>query len=109
MSCDPCMSWRRVPVLQQIPSLKRLDLAHSSYRRSGHLWLFRGHLQSVTGALVCEIALSFFKPPSESDVMPEGPSFPVCSTFVQELFQAQYRYEPGKRPPCCLLTQLGAV
>lgn len=25
--------------------------------------------------------------------MPEGPSFPVCSTFVQELFQAQYRYE----------------
>ncbi|XP_045051311.2 ubiquitin carboxyl-terminal hydrolase 31 isoform X2 [Desmodus rotundus] len=23
--------------------------------------------------------------------MPEGPSFPVCSTFVQELFQAQYR------------------
>ncbi|XP_059548047.1 ubiquitin carboxyl-terminal hydrolase 31 isoform X2 [Myotis daubentonii] len=31
------------------------------------------------------------KPPSESDMMPEGPSFPVCSTFVQELFQAQYR------------------
>ncbi|KAM5227895.1 ubiquitin carboxyl-terminal hydrolase 31 isoform 2-T2 [Ctenodactylus gundi] len=30
------------------------------------------------------------KPPSETD-MPEGPSFPVCSTFVQELFQAQYR------------------
>uniref|UniRef100_A0A8C0E4Y6 ubiquitinyl hydrolase 1 n=1 Tax=Balaenoptera musculus TaxID=9771 RepID=A0A8C0E4Y6_BALMU len=32
-----------------------------------------------------------FKPPSETDMMPEGPSFPVCSTFVQELFQAQYR------------------
>ncbi|KAM6155217.1 ubiquitin carboxyl-terminal hydrolase 31 [Rhynchocyon petersi] len=31
------------------------------------------------------------KPPSETDSMPEGPSFPVCSTFVQELFQAQYR------------------
>ncbi|XP_032957936.1 ubiquitin carboxyl-terminal hydrolase 31 isoform X1 [Rhinolophus ferrumequinum] len=31
------------------------------------------------------------KPPSEMDMMPEGPSFPVCSTFVQELFQAQYR------------------
>ncbi|XP_066239497.1 ubiquitin carboxyl-terminal hydrolase 31 isoform X1 [Saccopteryx leptura] len=31
------------------------------------------------------------KPPLEMDVMPEGPSFPVCSTFVQELFQAQYR------------------
>ncbi|XP_013360326.1 PREDICTED: ubiquitin carboxyl-terminal hydrolase 31 [Chinchilla lanigera] len=31
------------------------------------------------------------KPPSETDTMPEGPSFPVCSTFVQELFQAQYR------------------
>ncbi|XP_076407759.1 ubiquitin carboxyl-terminal hydrolase 31 isoform X2 [Peromyscus maniculatus bairdii] len=31
------------------------------------------------------------KPPSEADMMPEGPSFPVCSTFVQELFQAQYR------------------
>uniref|UniRef100_A0A8C0RX33 ubiquitinyl hydrolase 1 n=1 Tax=Canis lupus familiaris TaxID=9615 RepID=A0A8C0RX33_CANLF len=31
------------------------------------------------------------KPPSETDMMPEGPSFPVCSTFVQELFQAQYR------------------
>lgn len=31
--------------------------------------------------------------------MPEGPSFPVCSTFVQELFQAQYRYEPAS-PPC---------
>ncbi|XP_049758994.1 ubiquitin carboxyl-terminal hydrolase 31 isoform X2 [Elephas maximus indicus] len=31
------------------------------------------------------------KPPSETDIMPEGPSFPVCSTFVQELFQAQYR------------------
>ncbi|XP_077842648.1 ubiquitin carboxyl-terminal hydrolase 31 isoform X2 [Macaca mulatta] len=30
------------------------------------------------------------KPPSETDMMPEGP-FPVCSTFVQELFQAQYR------------------
>ncbi|XP_036848247.1 ubiquitin carboxyl-terminal hydrolase 31 isoform X3 [Manis javanica] len=30
------------------------------------------------------------KPPSDTD-MPEGPSFPVCSTFVQELFQAQYR------------------
>ncbi|XP_037363323.1 ubiquitin carboxyl-terminal hydrolase 31 [Talpa occidentalis] len=31
------------------------------------------------------------KPPSEADMLPEGPSFPVCSTFVQELFQAQYR------------------
>ncbi|XP_054390734.1 ubiquitin carboxyl-terminal hydrolase 31-like isoform X2 [Pongo abelii] len=31
------------------------------------------------------------KPLSETDMMPEGPSFPVCSTFVQELFQAQYR------------------
>ncbi|XP_054990388.1 ubiquitin carboxyl-terminal hydrolase 31 [Sorex araneus] len=31
------------------------------------------------------------KPPSDTDLMPEGPSFPVCSTFVQELFQAQYR------------------
>ncbi|ELW66295.1 Ubiquitin carboxyl-terminal hydrolase 31 [Tupaia chinensis] len=31
------------------------------------------------------------KPPSETDMIPEGPSFPVCSTFVQELFQAQYR------------------
>ncbi|XP_062037001.1 ubiquitin carboxyl-terminal hydrolase 31 isoform X1 [Lepus europaeus] len=31
------------------------------------------------------------KPPSETDMLPEGPSFPVCSTFVQELFQAQYR------------------
>ncbi|XP_004705783.2 ubiquitin carboxyl-terminal hydrolase 31, partial [Echinops telfairi] len=31
------------------------------------------------------------KPPSETDIMPEGPSFPICSTFVQELFQAQYR------------------
>ncbi|KAK2493120.1 hypothetical protein MC885_021180 [Smutsia gigantea] len=31
------------------------------------------------------------KPPSDTDMMPEGPSFPVCSTFVQELFQAQYR------------------
>ncbi|ELK12110.1 Ubiquitin carboxyl-terminal hydrolase 31, partial [Pteropus alecto] len=31
------------------------------------------------------------KPPSETGLMPEGPSFPVCSTFVQELFQAQYR------------------
>ncbi|XP_036772864.2 ubiquitin carboxyl-terminal hydrolase 31 isoform X2 [Manis pentadactyla] len=30
------------------------------------------------------------KPPSDTD-MPEGPSFPGCSTFVQELFQAQYR------------------
>lgn len=29
-------------------------------------------------------------------MMPEGPSFPVCSTFVQELFQAQYRYEQIK-------------
>lgn len=46
--------------LQQVPSLKRLDLAHSSYKRSGHLWLFRGHLQSVAGAPVCEIALFFF-------------------------------------------------
>ncbi|XP_039696163.1 ubiquitin carboxyl-terminal hydrolase 31 isoform X2 [Pteropus medius] len=32
-----------------------------------------------------------FLPPSETGLMPEGPSFPVCSTFVQELFQAQYR------------------
>ncbi|XP_036926567.1 ubiquitin carboxyl-terminal hydrolase 31 [Sturnira hondurensis] len=31
------------------------------------------------------------KPPSETDMIPEGPSFPVCSTFIQELFQAQYR------------------
>uniref|UniRef100_A0A7N4PYF8 ubiquitinyl hydrolase 1 n=1 Tax=Sarcophilus harrisii TaxID=9305 RepID=A0A7N4PYF8_SARHA len=31
------------------------------------------------------------KPPLEDDVVPEGPSFPVSSTFVQELFQAQYR------------------
>lgn len=48
--------------------------------------------------LVCKIVLSSFKPPSETDMMPEGPSFPVCSTFVQELFQAQYRYEPIKFP-----------
>uniref|UniRef100_A0A8C3VQG5 ubiquitinyl hydrolase 1 n=1 Tax=Catagonus wagneri TaxID=51154 RepID=A0A8C3VQG5_9CETA len=31
------------------------------------------------------------KPPSETELLPEGPSLPVCSTFVQELFQAQYR------------------
>ncbi|XP_038619462.1 ubiquitin carboxyl-terminal hydrolase 31 [Tachyglossus aculeatus] len=31
------------------------------------------------------------KPPLENDVVPEGPTFPVSSTFVQELFQAQYR------------------
>ncbi|NXK47582.1 UBP31 hydrolase, partial [Chauna torquata] len=31
------------------------------------------------------------KPPLEDDVLLEGPAFPVSSTFVQELFQAQYR------------------
>ncbi|XP_062359429.1 ubiquitin carboxyl-terminal hydrolase 31 isoform X2 [Cinclus cinclus] len=31
------------------------------------------------------------KPPLEDDVMLEGPAFPISSTFVQELFQAQYR------------------
>lgn len=34
--------------------------------------------------------------------MPEGPSFPVCSTFVQELFQAQYRYEAASPTACGL-------
>ncbi|MBN3271197.1 UBP31 hydrolase, partial [Polyodon spathula] len=31
------------------------------------------------------------KPPIEEDGASEGPSLPVASTFVQELFQAQYR------------------
>ncbi|KFO85952.1 Ubiquitin carboxyl-terminal hydrolase 31, partial [Buceros rhinoceros silvestris] len=31
------------------------------------------------------------KPPLEDDVLLEGPPFPISSTFVQELFQAQYR------------------
>ncbi|KAM6054565.1 ubiquitin carboxyl-terminal hydrolase 31 [Chlamydotis macqueenii] len=31
------------------------------------------------------------KPPLEDDVLLEGPGFPISSTFVQELFQAQYR------------------
>ncbi|XP_009871326.1 PREDICTED: ubiquitin carboxyl-terminal hydrolase 31 [Apaloderma vittatum] len=31
------------------------------------------------------------KPPLEDDVLLEGPAFPISSTFVQELFQAQYR------------------
>lgn len=34
----------------------------------------------------------FFQPPLEDDVLIEGPAFPINSTFVQELFQAQYRY-----------------
>lgn len=33
-----------------------------------------------------------FQPPLEDDVLLEGPAFPISSTFVQELFQAQYRY-----------------
>uniref|UniRef100_A0A670KKC1 ubiquitinyl hydrolase 1 n=1 Tax=Podarcis muralis TaxID=64176 RepID=A0A670KKC1_PODMU len=31
------------------------------------------------------------KPPLEDEVLIEGPAFPINSTFVQELFQAQYR------------------
>ncbi|KAJ6653890.1 hypothetical protein lerEdw1_007648, partial [Lerista edwardsae] len=31
------------------------------------------------------------QPPLEDDVLIEGPAFPINSTFVQELFQAQYR------------------
>ncbi|XP_064414770.1 ubiquitin carboxyl-terminal hydrolase 31 [Latimeria chalumnae] len=31
------------------------------------------------------------KPPVEDDATSEGPSLPVCNTFVEELFQAQYR------------------
>ncbi|XP_061455431.1 ubiquitin carboxyl-terminal hydrolase 31 isoform X2 [Rhineura floridana] len=31
------------------------------------------------------------KPPLEEEVLIEGPAFPINSTFVQELFQAQYR------------------
>ncbi|NXU32171.1 UBP31 hydrolase, partial [Thalassarche chlororhynchos] len=31
------------------------------------------------------------KPSLEDDVLLEGPAFPISSTFVQELFQAQYR------------------
>ncbi|NXX61116.1 UBP31 hydrolase, partial [Scopus umbretta] len=31
------------------------------------------------------------KPPLEDDILLEGPAFPISSTFVQELFQAQYR------------------
>lgn len=32
-----------------------------------------------------------FQPPLEDDVLLEGPAFPISCTFVQELFQAQYR------------------
>ncbi|NXY77776.1 UBP31 hydrolase, partial [Glareola pratincola] len=31
------------------------------------------------------------RPPLEDDMLLEGPAFPISSTFVQELFQAQYR------------------
>ncbi|KAK2533571.1 Usp31 [Columba guinea] len=31
------------------------------------------------------------EPPLEDDVLLEGPAFPISCTFVQELFQAQYR------------------
>lgn len=34
-----------------------------------------------------------FQPPLEDDVLLEGPAFPISCTFVQELFQAQYRYD----------------
>lgn len=33
-----------------------------------------------------------FQPLLEDDVLLEGPAFPISSTFVQEFFQAQYRY-----------------
>ncbi|NWU94441.1 UBP31 hydrolase, partial [Upupa epops] len=36
-------------------------------------------------------SVSPLKPPLEDDVLLEGPPFPISSTFVQELFQAQYR------------------
>ncbi|KAK2543735.1 ubiquitin carboxyl-terminal hydrolase 31 [Columba livia] len=35
--------------------------------------------------------VSPLKPPLEDDVLLEGPAFPISCTFVQELFQAQYR------------------
>ncbi|XP_043945754.1 ubiquitin carboxyl-terminal hydrolase 31 [Protopterus annectens] len=31
------------------------------------------------------------RPPVEEDLTSEGPAFPICTSFVQELFQAQYR------------------
>ncbi|KAM4829560.1 ubiquitin carboxyl-terminal hydrolase 31-like isoform 1-T1 [Thomomys bottae] len=54
------------------------------------LWLLDRVHEDLNHAIK-ESGQSPLKLPSETDMMPEGPSFPVCSTFVQELFQAQYR------------------
>lgn len=66
----------------------------------GWLWAGRTQIQlwvlepSSTPCLAVLLGfILLFQPPVEDDVLLEGPAFPISSTFVQELFQAQYRYD----------------
>ncbi|NXN93325.1 UBP31 hydrolase, partial [Rhinopomastus cyanomelas] len=54
------------------------------------LWLLDRVHEDLHNALN-HSSVSPLKPPLEDDVLLEGPPFPISSTFVQELFQAQYR------------------
>jgi len=56
-------------------------------RSAGVSWCTPTRLAMLLGCLLC------FLPPLEDDELLEGPAFPSSSTFVQELFQAQYRYD----------------
>ncbi|NWV22854.1 UBP31 hydrolase, partial [Origma solitaria] len=54
------------------------------------LWLL-DRVHEDLNNVVNSSGMSPLKPPLEDDVLLEGPAFPISSTFVQELFQAQYR------------------
>ncbi|KFZ58948.1 Ubiquitin carboxyl-terminal hydrolase 31, partial [Podiceps cristatus] len=54
------------------------------------LWLLDRVHEDLNNVVNCS-SLPPLKPPLEDDVLLEGPAFPISSTFVQELFQAQYR------------------
>ncbi|NXL60594.1 UBP31 hydrolase, partial [Chordeiles acutipennis] len=54
------------------------------------LWLLDRVHEDLNNA-VNSSGMPPLKPPLEDDVLLEGPAFPISSTFVQELFQAQYR------------------
>ncbi|XP_019368137.1 PREDICTED: ubiquitin carboxyl-terminal hydrolase 31, partial [Gavialis gangeticus] len=54
------------------------------------LWLLDRVHEDLNNVVKCSDR-PILKPPLEDDVLLEGPAFPVSSTFVQELFQAQYR------------------
>nr|XP_006125869.2 ubiquitin carboxyl-terminal hydrolase 31-like [Pelodiscus sinensis] len=82
----------QVSLLQNIVSKNSMQYRGNSQHDAQEflLWLL-DRVHEDLNNVVKSSGRSPLKPPVEDAALLEAPGFPVSSTFVQELFQAQYR------------------